>query len=115
MKKLLQKVLIEYKEMLNINDDVRIRLRRYKTKAASVNIRKNIITLNKEVLDLGEDVIRYLILHELIHLKLRSPYHDAAFKELLKKNLGILDVESVRSKILNKLLKLKDINKQAEV
>jgi len=111
MKRILRKVLIEYKEMLNINDDVHIRLKRYKTKAASVNIRKNIITLNKEVLDLGEDVIRYLILHELTHLKLRSPYHDATFKELLEKNSCNLDIELARSKILNKLLRLKDINK----
>jgi len=106
MKKLIQKVLLEYKEKLDIDDEIHIRLRSYKTKAASVNIKKNIITINKDVFDLGEDVIRYLILHELIHLKLKSLYHDITFKELLRKNLYHLDLNSIRAKILYKLFKL---------
>jgi len=104
----LKKILKECMEAVGINENVRIRLKKYKTKAASVNIRKRIITLNEDVLDLGEDVLRYLILHELIHLKLKSPHHNEEFKELLEKNLHNLDISSVRNKILNKLLKMRE-------
>lgn len=104
----LERILRECMEAVGVDENVRIRLKKYKTKAASVNMRKKIITLNEDVLDLGEDVIRYLILHELIHLKLKSPYHDKEFKEFLEKNLHGLDVLSVRGKILDKLFKIRD-------
>jgi len=79
----IERILSEYRLMLGIRDDVKVRVRRYKTKAALSNIKTRTIYINKDLLDLGEEIIRYLLLHELLHIKLQGKYHDERFYAML--------------------------------
>jgi predicted metal-dependent hydrolase len=75
---LVEEILKKYKEELGINDEVRVKIKKYKTRSAFINLKTKTIFINENLLELGEEVLRYLILHELIHLKLNSKYHDAS-------------------------------------
>jgi len=97
-------ILEEYKRSLGINHDVKIKLRRYKTKSAFVNLKTMTIFINELLLDLGEEVIRYLVLHELIHLKLNSKYHDSEFNKILYSYIPPEKVGKLRELITSKLL-----------
>ena len=97
-------ILEEYKRSLGINQDVKIKLRRYKTKSAFVNLKTKTIFINELLLDLGEEVVRYLVLHELIHLKLNSKYHDSEFNKELYSYIPPEKVSKLRELITSKLL-----------
>jgi len=97
-------ILEEYKRSLGINQDVKIKLRRYKSKSAFVNLKTRTIFINELLLDLGEEVIRYLVLHELIHLKLNSKYHDSEFNKILYSHIPPEKVSKLRELITSKLL-----------
>lgn len=75
------KVLSEYEERLGIAG-VKLVIRRYKTRAAFCELRSKRVYLNENLLGLGEGVIRYLIAHELVHLKLRTTRHGDEFYRL---------------------------------
>jgi predicted metal-dependent hydrolase len=79
--RLAKRILEEYKEKLGIDHDVKLLIRPYKWKPAFAELVSKKIYLNKYFLLLGEDVIRYLILHELVHIKLNNPYHNDMFYE----------------------------------
>jgi len=97
-------ILEEYKRSLGINEDVKIKLRRYKTKSAFVNLKTRTIFINELLLDLGDEVLRYLVLHELIHLKLNSKYHDSVFNKILYCHIPPEKVSKLRELITSKLL-----------
>ena len=97
-------ILEEYKRSLGINQDVKIKLRRYKSKSAFVNLKTRTVFINELLLDLGEEVIRYLVLHELIHLKLNSKYHDSEFNKILYSHIPPEKVSKLRELITSKLL-----------
>ncbi|PVU72755.1 hypothetical protein DDW07_02145 [Acidilobus sp. SCGC AC-742_E15] len=100
----IKKVLSEYSLILGIKDNVKVKVRRYKTRAASSNITTGTIYINKDLLDLGEDVIRYLILHELVHIKLRSRYHDERFYTTLYFFMPPEEVDAIREAIMKRML-----------
>ena len=100
----IKKVLSEYSLILGIRDNVKVRVRRYKTRAASSNITTATIYINNDLLDLGEDVIRYLILHELVHIKLRSRYHDERFYTMLYFFMPPEEVDAIREVIMKRML-----------
>jgi len=97
-------ILEKYKRSLSINEDVKIKLRRYKTKSAFVNLKTRTIFINELLLDLGDEVLRYLVLHELIHLKLNSKYHDSEFNKILYSYIPPEKVSKLRELITHKLL-----------
>jgi predicted metal-dependent hydrolase len=99
-----KQILEEYKKKLGINEDVKVKIRRYKTKSAFINLKTKTIYINESLLDLGEEVIRYLILHELIHLKLNSKYHIAEFNKTLYAFITPEKASEIRGMISNKLL-----------
>jgi len=112
----LKKWLEEYKKLIGVEREVRLRLKVYKTRAATADLSRGVLILNKSLLDLGEDVVKYLILHELVHLKLGSPHHDARFWKLLEHYahaLGI-DILSAQNKIIGKLFEINGIGKKGK-
>jgi len=82
----IKRILEEYKNKLGIEEEVKIKLRDYKFRSALVNLKTKTIYINKMLVMLGEEeLIRYLILHELLHIKFRTKYHTEEFyKELYK-------------------------------
>jgi predicted metal-dependent hydrolase len=107
---LVEKILKKYKEALGINDEVRVKIKKYKTKSAFINLKTKTIFINENLLELGEEVLKYLILHELIHLKLNSKYHGGKFNKILYSYIPPEKVSELRGLIVGKLLLLSRIN-----
>ncbi|MCS7374279.1 MAG: M48 family metallopeptidase [archaeon GB-1845-036] len=104
--KQLKEILNKLKEDLDIQDKIKLTLKPMKTKAASISLKKNTIRINKNLISkLDLDSIEYLMLHELIHYKLKSTYHNNKFYELLKKKIDPEKIEQIERKILINLLK----------
>ena len=101
----LKLILNEMKKELGISEDVKVVVKPMKTKAASVTLGKNEIRINRNLLSLDEDCIRYLILHELIHIKLKTKYHTEAFYKILYRIFEKSKIEKIENEILHKLLK----------
>lgn len=101
-------MLEEVKAVVGIEGEVRVELKAYKTKGACIDLKRRVLVVNSHLLDLGEDVVKYLVLHELIHLKLGTSRHDARFQELLNHYARILRMDRARceTKIAKKLLKI---------
>ncbi|MFN4046688.1 MAG: SprT-like domain-containing protein, partial [Acidilobaceae archaeon] len=79
-KDMLKDIVNKIKTDLNISEEIKIELKPMKTKAASISLRRNIIRINKNILPhLDQESIKYLILHELIHYKLKNRYHNSDF------------------------------------
>jgi predicted metal-dependent hydrolase len=104
--------LTRYKLILGVKEDVKIKIRRYKTKAAFVDLRSKIIYINRDLLDLGEDVIEYLLLHELLHIKLREKHHTAQFYAILHFFISEEKVNEIKEKIIKKLIETNRNNKR---
>jgi len=82
----LLRILKEAKKMVGVNENVRIVLCPMKRKIASISLRTRIIRLNKNVIPkLSDEVIRYLLVHELIHFKIKTLAHNSAFLEELER------------------------------
>jgi len=101
-------ILGEVKNVLEIDDEVRLEFKPYKTRAAYIDLRRRILVINSHLLSLGEDVVKYLILHELVHLKLGTPYHDARFQTLVDHYAKVLGIDRAEceAKITKRLLEI---------
>jgi predicted metal-dependent hydrolase len=104
--------LTRYKLILGVKEDVKIKIRRYKTKTAFVDLRSKIIYINRDLLDLGEDVIEYLLLHELLHIKLKEKHHTAQFYAVLHFFIPEEKVNEIKEKIIKKLIETNRNNKR---
>ena len=79
----LRSLLVELSKLVGLSD-VSIRRHHFKKELASVSFHSKTIRLNKHVVDkLDLDLLRYLILHELVHLKLQHAAHNREFYDLL--------------------------------
>jgi predicted metal-dependent hydrolase len=88
---------------LGIGEEVKVKLKNYKVRSAFCNFRTRTIYLNSILIDLGEEVIRYLLLHELIHIKQGNRYHNNEFYRLLYKFIPPEKVDTVRERIIEAL------------
>jgi len=82
----LKRLLEEAKSITGVDGNVRILLYPMKHKLASISLKTRTIRLNKHIaLKLSEETLRYVIVHELIHLKLKTVSHSLAFHKELEK------------------------------
>jgi hypothetical protein len=104
----IQRILEKYKTYIGVRD-VAVEIRPYKTRDAFTNLTSSppIIYLNEYLID-DEEVVEYLIIRELIHIKLhmyRSRYTDGnlTYTEKFENNLYFLipkeKVEEMRKRI----------------
>jgi len=110
--KQLRKLLKELKKELEIPEDEKIRivLRPMKTKAASISLKNGTIRLNKNLISkLDSESIKYLLLHELIHYKLRSINHNGNFQKQLNSKIKETKTREIENKIIESLLELNNI------
>jgi len=78
-----------------------------KTKAASISLKNGTIRLNKNLITkLNPESIRYLLLHELIHYKLKSINHNGDFKKQLTSKIEETRIREIENKIISNLLEL---------
>ncbi len=102
--KRVKRIFEHYKRVLGL-EDVKLGFRDYKTKIASCSLKRRKITLSMKLLGMDDSVIRYIILHELLHLKLNSKFHGVEFHKLLEEFLTKGDVEKARVIVLKEILK----------
>lgn len=108
--KQLKEILNQIKQDLNISEKIKIELKPMKTKAASISFKRNTIRINKNILqNLDQDCIKYLILHELAHYKLKSTHHNNNFYKQLNKKVNNTKAKELERKILTSLLELNNI------
>ena len=111
----IQRIVERYKTYIGVRDVV-VKIRRYKTRDAFTNLTSSppIIYLNEYLID-DEQVITYLIIRELIHIKLhmyRSRYTggNLTCTEKFENNLYFLipkeKVEQMRKRIFKKLIEV---------
>lgn len=106
----LRQILEELKEELGIKDPIKIVLVPIKTKAASISLKRRIIRINKNIIhNLDEESIKYLILHELIHYKLKNTYHNGEFYKQLTQKINEERARELERKILGTLLRINHI------
>jgi len=109
-RKQLNQILKQLKNELKIQDNIRIELKPMKTKAASISLNKAIIRINKNIIpNLDTECIKYLLLHELIHYKLKSKYHNGQFHKELNKKINETKAKQLERKILTALLQINHI------
>jgi len=111
-----EKILEKYKIYLGVKD-VRLVVRPYKTRDAFTNLSSfpPTIYLNKHLID-DEEVVEYLIIRELIHIKLhmyppmRYGVPSLSYAEKFESNLYFLipkeKVEEVKERIFKKLIEV---------
>ncbi len=106
----LAELLEECKRLVGYEGVVKVKLKPYKIKAATVNLKKKTIYINPYILGLGEEIIRYLLVHELLHLKLNTLNHSSEFYKTLTAIIPEDAIEGYRKMIIEKLLELNDIS-----
>ena len=92
-----------------MHDNFKIRIKRLKTKAASISFGTRVIRLNKELAN-DPEFVTYLIYHELAHYKLHTRFHSYEFYKLLNSKLGEEKVRYIEKKIHRKMLEANRIN-----
>jgi len=106
-RKQLKEILNELKNELKISEPIKIELKPMKTKAASISLSKNIIRINKNIIpNLDTECLKYLLLHELIHFKLKSTYHNGEFQKQMNAKIKEEKAKQLKRKILTTLLEL---------
>jgi hypothetical protein len=109
-----EKILERYKIYLGVKD-VKLVVRPYKTRTAFTNLTSSPLTiyLNEYLID-DEEIVEYLIIRELIHIKLhmyRSRYTGGlSYAEKFENTLYFLipkeKVEEIRERIVKKLIEV---------
>ncbi len=107
-----RKMFEQAKQALGMEDSVRLVLYPMKYKVASVSIKTATLRLNKNLVGLlTDDELHYILVHELVHLKLKSLNHGEEFYKLLHTLYQPEKSEEVESKIIKKLI---DANMKAK-
>lgn len=101
---IIEEILRECKTLLGIDEHVKVKVKSYKTRIAFCNLKNKTIYINENLLDLGEDTLRYIILHELLHIKLNSKYHNEMFHKLLHEIIPPQRAKAIRKAIFEKIL-----------
>ncbi len=97
----LNKLLEDVKKELNLNYNIKIRIKPQKRKIASISLTNKIIYINKNLLPhLNEEEIKFILAHELLHLKY-GKYHTNEFEQELSSLFP--NKETLLMNIINKL------------
>ena len=101
-KQKVKELLKELEEIAGIKN-VKLEFRKMKRKLASTSLNKGIIRLNKVVLTFPEHMIKFILAHEIAHIKLKTKYHDVEFRKILAQLLED-DVEKLEKELIELIL-----------
>ena len=98
-------LLREAKEEIGVDEDVNLRIIPMKYKIASLSLEKKVLRLNKNVVEkLDDEEIKYILLHELVHLKIKDVSHGSLFFGEIEKYFQHGRIREIEISIINKLL-----------
>jgi len=105
MKDRIKDLTTEVMKELGINEKINIELRPMKKKIASYSFTTKTLRINTIVVrKLNDDQLKYVITHELIHVKTGSVYHGKEFIKELNKVYSDSESENIELEIIKKLL-----------
>lgn len=103
----LKNLIGELSEKLNLDREIKIIVKPFKRKIASISHKTGTLYLNQLCLEiLTEEEIKFVLAHELLHLK-HGKYHTVKFEQELKKLFKIDLTETIELKLIQKLLEKK--------
>ena len=98
-------LLREVKDEVGIREDVKLRIIPMKHKIASLSLEKKVLRLNKNVIEkLSDEEIKYILLHELVHLKVKDVNHGSLFFGEFRKHFRPEKIKEIEVSIIYKLL-----------
>ena len=71
--------------IIGIKDGVELRIKPLKTTIARASITRGIITIDPAIKDINENLLLYLFIHELAHIKTKNQYHTSSFWQEIEK------------------------------
>ena len=84
----IKKLVNQIAEQMQIETRLFVRVVVFKNKIASVSFNSHILRLNRDFVRLSNvSLLRYIIIHELVHIKLGHHYHNKEFYQEIKKYL----------------------------
>ncbi len=106
IKKIVEKVSFQ----LGIKRQIYVRVVSFKNKLASVSFTSGILRINRDFVHLSNlSLLKYIIIHELVHIKLGHHYHNDEFYQEIKKYLN-KNVSGYDKKVYNLIIKLNKLN-----
>ncbi len=91
-KKEVKDLLLEAKKELKIDEDIKLTIRPMKKKIASISLTNKNLSINKNFLENASlEEVKYVIFHELLHLKY-GVFHTYKFKNELRKYFQTMDL-----------------------
>lgn len=102
---MLEEMVERAKILLNYQGDIKVKIKPLKTSLARVSFKCEMITLHPVVLNLNEEEIFYVILHEIAHLKARTQYHSLSFWREITRVFPEEKARELEDKIMGKLAK----------
>jgi hypothetical protein len=86
-------------------EGITLRLVPMKRKIASFSFRTKTLRLNRWVIEtLDPEIVKYIILHELVHFKLNDVNHGKEFLEEFGKFYTAEDTKRIETKLIRKLI-----------
>ena len=98
----IRKLLEELTEIAGI-ENIKLEFKDMKRKLASTSLGRKTIRLNRVVLTFPEEIVRYILAHEIAHLKVKTRYHCKEFREVLTQLVND-DIERLERKLIEFLL-----------
>lgn len=110
------KILLERaRQVVGIEDNVKLVLYPMKYKVASISLKNKTIRLNKNLIEsFEEDELYYILVHELIHIKLSTLNHGEDFYRMLYKLFSPEEADEIENRIIKKLINVISINMRAK-
>jgi predicted metal-dependent hydrolase len=100
-------ILQELMKEMEISENIRLKIVPMKKKIASLSLATNVLRFNRNVVKfLNDEEIRYILIHELIHLKIRDVNHGSLFLRELSKYYNPRETYHLEIEIIRKLSKL---------
>lgn len=101
----LKKTLKELVQRIGIKEDVKLKILPMKQKIASLSFSTKTLKLNQKVIKFLDDKqLKYILLHELIHLKIKDVNHGSFFFRELEKYCTLEEIYNLETKLIEKLI-----------
>lgn len=101
---MIKTLLEEVKEEIGLKDDIKIKLVPMQQKVASTSLDKKVLRLNSNIIEkLDESELKYVLLHELIHLKVKDVNHGSLFLQELGKYVNLENTWEIEVGMIKKL------------
>ncbi len=98
--------------IIGIKDGVELRIKPLKTTIARASITRGVITIDPAVKNISENLLLYLFIHELAHIKTKNQYHTPSFWKEIEKLYPVDKIEELENMLIENYWGLKNNAKE---